>query len=80
MIEEKLAKEKNIHSRNHKEREENISQSGLFSSKVRQMYKQLESNSKIAGYSGENILPTVANQMQRFMQKIEAEIKASEIT
>lgn len=74
MVEAKMAKEQNLHSHSHKEREEMMYNSGLFSMKVLQMYKQLESNSRTARYLPGNIPPTIANQMQVFMQKIEKEV------
>lgn len=74
MIEAKMAKEKNLHSKSHKERSELIEESGLFSSKVKLMYKQLETNSKIARYSENDISPTVANQMKLYTNRIEKEV------
>lgn len=74
MVESKLAKEKNVHSRSHREREDNMCDKGLFSNKVRLMYKQMENNSKTARYLPNNISPTIANQMMRFMEQIENEV------
>lgn len=74
MVEAKMAKEQNIHSHSHKEREEMMYDCGLFNTKVVQMYKQLESNSRTARYLPNNIQPTIANQMQLFVKKIEEEI------
>lgn len=73
MIEAKMAG-KNLHSKSHRERSDYIESSGLFSNKVRMMYKQLETNSKIARYSENDITPTVANQMKRYMEQIENEV------
>ncbi len=74
MVEAKMAKENNFHSHSHREREEMMYDSGLFSMKVLQMYKQLENNSRTARYLPDNIQPTIANQMQVFVKRIEAEV------
>lgn len=78
MIEAKMAKMKNLHSKSHKERAELIEQSGLFDGKVKLMYKQLETNSRIARYSENDISPTVASQMKRYTEKIEEEVVSKE--
>lgn len=74
VIEAKLFKAKGIHSHDHKDRDRLIDETGLFSNKVRQKYKQLESYSKIARYEKDDIRLAVAEQMKRFAMEIEAEI------
>lgn len=74
IIEAKLHKENGIHSHDHKERDRLIDETGLFSNKVRQKYKQLESYSKIARYEKDDIRLAVAEQMKRFAMEIETEI------
>ena len=74
IIEAKLAKEQNFHSRDHKQRDEMIEKSGLFSRNVKNKYKQLKSNCWSARYSNNDMVPTIANQMKRFAEEIEAEV------
>lgn len=74
VIEAKLHKERGTHSHDHKERARLIDETGLFSNKVRQKYKQLESYSKIARYEKDDIRLAVAEQMKRFAMEIEAEV------
>ena len=74
IIEAKLHKELGIHSHDHKERARLIDETGLFSNKVRQKYKQLETYSKNARYEKDDIRLAVAEQMKRFVVEIEAEV------
>ena len=74
IIEAKLAKEQNLHSRDPRQRDEMIENCGLFSRNVKSKYKQLKSNCWSARYSKNDMAPTIANQMKRFAEEIEAEV------
>lgn len=74
IIEAKLHKEIGAHSHDHKERARLLDETELFSNKVRQKYKQLETYSKIARYEKDDIRLAVAEQMKRFAMEIESEI------
>lgn len=68
-VEARLAREKRLHSHDHKNREQLMENSGLFTSKEMAMYKQLRSNSHAARYLPQNISPTIANQMKLYADR-----------
>lgn len=72
IIDMQLAKD-NIHSKTHREREEQIANSSRISRKVNLEYKQLRSMSRVARYEADSIAPTIANQIIRYLHHIEDE-------
>lgn len=71
IIEYKFAK-MSIDCKTHSERENQMWESKLFSTKIINKYKQMSVNSRIARYIG-NITPTIAEQMIRYLREIEDE-------
>jgi hypothetical protein len=61
------------HSKDHAERQENMINSGMFDPKILSMYKQMNTNSRVARYKADNITPTIANMMLNYLKKIEQE-------
>lgn len=64
----------NVNCKDHSERQEYMNNyTDIFDKKIVGMYKQMGTNSRIARYKADNITPTIASQMLRYLDNIEKE-------
>lgn len=75
IIEMQLALD-SIHSKDHVNRENNMRNCQRISKKVIAQYKQMYTTSILARYEAGSVGPTIANQMRRYLEQIENELKA----
>jgi hypothetical protein len=72
IVEYEFAKN-SVDCKNHADREAKMQDSEIFSKKISEMYKQMGTNSRVARYQANNITPTIAEQMLRYLGLIEKE-------
>lgn len=63
----------NVHSKDHKDREQNMCASGRITRYILVRFKQMYTTSIMARYEAKSVSPAIANQMRNYLKQIEKE-------
>lgn len=66
----------NVHSKDHKDREEKMLASEKISQYILMRFKQMYTTSILARYEAKSVSPTIANQMRNYLKQIEDEFSS----